>query len=78
MAQPLNEDLPARAPGFNWAQYADGKTWQLKSGDDFIASIPSLRSSAYQWASSNGYVCRTSQMGDDLAVQFVVDASEEE
>lgn len=48
---------------YPWDQWADGRIWQLRAGEDFTASVPSFRVAAGTWARRNGRKVRISARG---------------
>lgn len=59
--------LPRRVP---WADYADGRTWELIEGTDFDQDPEHARRAAIMWALRRGRSVRTSVSPGRLLVEF--------
>lgn len=55
-----------------WADFADGRAWELQRGADFDQDAERARKAAMSWAYRNGYEPHTSVLSPArLRVQFV-------
>ena len=71
MARVIHEGIgnPRRVP---WADYADGRTWELVRGQDFDQDAEHARRAAMAWAYRHDAEVRTSVPSPDrLRVQLV-------
>lgn len=55
---------------YPWETWADGKTWLLERGDDYIVSDGAVRAAAYSWAKHNGMECQTALVDEGIVVKF--------
>lgn len=68
MAKVIKGDLaPNRwAVQYSWAEWLDGRQWELTHGTDFDTSLVNFRSMAYIAAKKLGKKVRVSLVGTDI------------
>lgn len=55
---------------YNWEKYADGDWWEFRRGEDYQVQTQSARSSATNWAKSNGYDVETATLKEQDGFAF--------
>ena len=60
-------DIVKAAPrtDYNWEQYADGKWWQLKKGEDYTVMTASARTAVTKWGEREGLTVETANLKDE-------------
>ncbi len=51
----------------HWGEFADGRWWELKQGEDYDRPVKAVISAARQWAFVNGFSCSAYQNDDKTA-----------
>lgn len=77
MAERMETDLapkPSRRNRYPWAEWLDGSTWLLKSGEDFTVAAETMRVMVYQNAKKRDLKAATELVGPVGAEDLIIRA----